>query len=388
MGSSKGHALLSPSGAEKWINCPPSAKLEARFPSRGSEYAEEGTLYHALCAMLLQIEHGSGRRSQASSLATIKDKPLYSAEMQEHADDAIAWIKDRYEAYQILHGQAKIAWEHRVDLSAWVPGGYGTADIVIQAGDTLEIVDLKYGAGVLVPAARNPQLMLYALGAMSDLTIPVQVQTVIMTIYQPRRGHIDSEQMAAADLLAWADSTVRPAAALAALGRGEHKTGDHCRWCRAKGVCKARADDALGALRYETVDPALLPMDELGALIHVAEKLGRWAKDVKDYADMIALEGAEIPGWKLVEGRSNRTITDKDAAYKILLGQEKDRGKFIRPAELLGLTALEKNFGKKGLAGLIGGLIKKPQGRPVLVPDSDPREKLGSPEEAMEGIPF
>ncbi|GAV13260.1 hypothetical protein PBN151_3194 [Paenibacillus sp. NAIST15-1] len=283
---------------------------------------------------------------------------------------------------------ASVMLEERLDFTEWVPEGYGTGDVVLISDGVLEIIDLKYGKGVPVSAINNPQLRLYGLGAWSAYNWMYGIQEVRMTIVQPRLDSVSTDIVTVDDLLQWAENVVKPAAALAFAGEGEFNPGSHCRWCKVKGNCRARADQNMKALAHEFKDPALLSPEEIGATLIIAEQLQAWAKDITEYAFEQAKSGKRIPHWKLVEGRSNRIITDKDAAWSTFRAAKLESDKYLKPQELYGIGELEKRIGKKDLEKLIGELIIKPPGKPVLVPETDPRSELNSLEDEFSSVEF
>jgi hypothetical protein len=263
-----------------------------------------------------------------------------------------------------------------LDYSDYVPDGYGTGDCVLIADGSIEVCDLKYGKGVLVSAEENPQMRLYALGAIAQFGAIYDLQTVRTTIIQPRLGNVSTEELTVADLVEWGEKVVRPAAVLAMEGKGEYVPGEHCRFCRAKAVCKARAYANRQLDQYEKKDPAVLTTEEIADILGSAEELQKWAKDVQDYALAQAQKGIKYQGWKVVEGRSNRTLTDKDSVQKILLNAGYRKADVLKPEELRPLGDLEKIVGKKDLKALIGHLIQKPSGHPALVPETDKRPEV------------
>lgn len=378
------HALLSASKAEQWINCPPSARLQEGIPDTRSEYADEGTTAHELAEVKLRrrlLPCNSKQREELDKrLKQIQSSQYYSAEMENHIQDYVEFVCERYmEAFRRSE-DAVVLLEERLDFSEWVPEGYGTGDVVLISDGVLEVIDLKYGKGVPVSAVSNPQIRLYAIGAWSGYSFLYDIREIRMTIYQPRLDSISTDAMKVEELLNWAENVVRPAAAQAYAGEGEFRPGDHCRWCKVKATCRARADENMKALAYEFRDPALLTLDEIGQILHIAQQLATWAKDVEEYAHERALAGERVPGWKLVEGRSNRIITDTEAAKAALAAAKLDPDKYLKPRELFGIGELEKRIGKKQLSALIGNLIQKPPGKPVLVPETDKRPELNSVE--------
>lgn len=386
----RAHALLSASKAAQWINCPPSARLQEGIPDKKSEYSEEGTLAHELAETKLRrriLPCNSKQREELDKrLKEIQSNPLYTAEMENHIQEYVEFVCERYmEAFKRSQ-DVVVLLEELLDFSEWVPEGYGTGDVILISDRILEIIDLKYGKGVPVNAVDNPQIRLYALGAWSGYGFLYDIQEVRMTIYQPRLDSINTDTMTIEELLDWAENVVKPAAQLAYEGKGEFKPGDHCRWCKVKATCRARADENMKALQYEFQDPALLTLEEIGQILHIAQKLHEWAKDVEEYAFDRALAGERVPGWKLVEGRSNRIITNLEEAKERLAGAGLEPDVFLKPRELYGIRELEKRVGKKQLAEILGELIQKPPGKPVLVPETDKRPELNSIEHEFANV--
>lgn len=378
----RAHALLGASKASQWINCPPSARLQESIPEKRSEYADEGTLAHELGENKLRRRvlpcDAKERKRLDEILKKIQEDPRYGPEMENAIQGYVELVEERFMEAKARSEDAVILLEDRLDFSEWVPEGYGTGDVVIIADGILEVIDLKYGKGVPVSAHGNSQLRLYGLGAWSSYSYLYGIQEIRMTIVQPRLDSVSTDSIPVEGLLEWANTVVKPAAALADAGEGEYCPGDHCRWCKVKGNCRARADANMQALAYEFKDPALLTPEEIGSILYVAQQLKAWAGDVEEHAFEQAKRGVKIPQWKLVEGRSNRAITDKEAAKAALAAIELPAEKYLKPQELLGIGDLEKRVGKKELAELIGSLIVKPPGKPVLVPETDKRPELNS----------
>ena len=388
--SQRAHALLGASKASQWINCPPSARLQESVPDKRSEYADEGTAAHELAEIKLL-----GRVTQCNSkqrkvldarLAQIKGSKYYGPEMEQAVQEYIEIVEERFMAAKARSSDAVALLEEHVDFTGWVPDGYGTGDVVLIADGVLEVIDLKYGKGVPVSAHNNAQIRLYGLGAWSGYNYLYSISEVHMTIIQPRLDNVSTEVMSLGALIEWAESVVKPAADLAFAGDGEFKAGDHCRWCKVKATCRARADENMKALAHEFKEPALMSTEEIGSILFITDQLQAWAKDVAAYANEQALMGNPIPQWKLVEGRSNRAITDKDAAMKAFEEAKLESEKYLKPQELLGIGELEKRIGKKEFAELLGSLIVKPPGKPVLVPESDKRPELNSIDKEFENI--
>jgi hypothetical protein len=362
------HATLSASGAHRWLHCPPSVMLERQFPDKAGAYAAEGTLAHSLAELKLRKQFEIMKQSDyTTQLAEIKNHELYQPEMDGYTDVYVDYILRLCHA---LPSKPYVVIEKRLDFSHVVPDGFGTGDCVILWGDVLHIVDLKYGKGVPVSAENNPQLRLYALGALREYQLLYDVKNVAVHIVQPRLGADSAEDMTSEELLAWAE-TVKPVAEQAIKGEGEYRAGEWCRFCRAKAQCRARAAQMLGIGPVK--DRALLTDEEIGSILLQAQALQSWVKSLEEYAEQQMITGKEIPGWKLVEGRSNRVITDTDAAFGKLMASGYDEA-LLYERKPLNLTALEKQFGAKNLKELIGEYITKPAGKPTAVPETDKRK--------------
>lgn len=384
--ASRKHALLSASGASRWINCPPSARLTEHLPSKQSTYADEGTVAHEYAEIKLTRRltkcNSADRKRLDDQEEKIKKNKYYNAEMEAY----VQWYVDLVEeSFLDAKGRsdsedATVLLEAKLDLTEWIPDGFGTSDVTIISDGVLEVIDLKYGKGVPVSAINNSQLRLYALGALSEFGWMYDIHTVRMTIIQPRLDSVSTDEISVEELNEWAESVVKPAASLAYAGEGEYKAGDHCRWCLAKGNCRARADENLKAIAYEFQEPALLSNEEIGPILHIAGQLQSWVKDVQEYALEQALCGEKIPQWKLVEGKSKRFITDTKKAAALLTEAGYSEDKLYKPRELRAMTALEKAVGKKNFAEILGDLITKQAGKPTLVAETDSRPELNSAE--------
>lgn len=375
------HALLSASGSKRWLSCTPSAQLEQKFPEQKSEYAEEGSFAHSLAELKLGRAVANTIKPSVfkKKLAEMQNNPLYSTSMEEYIEQYATQVFERFTKARKNCPDALVLLEQRLDFSEWVPEGFGTGDVVIIADNILEIIDLKYGKGVPVSAIDNPQTRLYGLGCISNYSMLYDFSTVRMTIIQPRLDSISTEEMTMDELLAWAEEYVKPRAIQAMAGEGEPASGDHCQFCKAKFNCRARAEDNLEMAKYDFQDPFLLSIDEIAAILAKADELQKWAGDIQSYAlDQAENHGVKFPGWKLVEGRSNRTYTDLEKVEKTLVSAGYEDEKIHKPKELLGITAMEKEIGKKQFEVVLKDLIIKPVGKPVLVPESDKRPELSS----------
>ncbi len=376
------HAMLSASGAHRWLQCPPSAALEETFPEETSPYAEEGTFAHKYAELLLRSRIDA-KRAKPAEIKRIEQNPLWNLSMRDYITEYVAQIMERVTEHSQKCPDTVVFLEQRLDFSRWVPGGFGTGDVVIISDNTVEVIDLKYGAGVPVSAEDNPQLRLYGLGAVEAYGFLYGCENVTMTIIQPRLDSVSSEIMSAEELLKWAEETVKPVAALADAGEGEFQAGDHCKFCRARHTCRARAEESLDAARKAFAAPSLLDDEEIARVLDKAEKLISWANDVQAYAfDQALNHGKKWDGWKLVEGRSNRKYTDEDAIAEELKKRGIDEA-VLYERRFLSLTKLEEAVGNKLVAELPEGLIIKPPGKPTLVPISDKRPELNTLEAAQ-----
>lgn len=375
------HALLSASGAHRWLLCTPSAKLEEQFPDSTSTYAEEGTLAHELCEIKVnKALLGLTIKEYNSALKKIKGNKLYQNEMDKYTDEYLDYILEKVHSFDY---PPTIIVEKRVDFSSYVPEGFGTADCIILGDGELHIVDFKYGKGVEVSAEYNPQMMLYALGAYLEYSFLFQIEAVKMTIVQPRIGNISEYSMLVEELLEWAELTVKPKAQMAWLGNGDYTAGEHCKFCRAKASCRERARKNLETEKFELKKGPLLSPGEIGEALKKAVDLAKWAEDLKEYALAESLKGNDIPGWKAVEGRGNRNFTDNDLAIKKL----KDAGiaeELLYERKQYTLAKIEKLVGTKDFKKIVGDLVVKNPGKPTLVVDTDKRDRISNKVTAAE----
>lgn len=364
----KGHAVLSASSSERWLNCPPSARLCEAYEDKGSDYAAEGTDAHALA---------ESRLKQALGIPTedpVENLTWYNAEMEDCAQGYAAYVVELLETAKQTCSDPVVMIEQRVDFSRWVPGGFGTGDCICIAEGLLNIVDLKYGAGIEVSADHNPQMMLYALGALEIFDGIYDIDTVRMTIYQPRKSNISIFEMSKDALLTWADTELTEKARLAYEGQGNFSCGEWCRFCKAKAECRERAIYNLRLAQYDFLNPALLQDEEIADILGRIDALTSWASDVKEYALQQAISGKEWTGWKLVEGRSNRKYTSEaDVAAAV-----ESVGLDPYERKVLGVTAMQKLLGKTRFEELLSPYIEKPQGKPTLVPESEKRPAMNT----------
>lgn len=377
------HALLSASGAHRWLECTPSAQLELQFPQSTSEYAEEGTAAHELCELTARYWLGeiseAEYENQRDELAKGK---YYNAEMQECANDYAKFVAEKTAAARETCEDAFTALEVRVDFSKYVKDGFGTGDCIIVSDNVLEIIDFKYGKGVCVEAAGNPQMKLYTLGAYLEYNTLFDIDSVRMTIFQPRLSGVQSsDEITVKELLEWAEKYVKPRAKLAYKGEGEFAPSEEvCKFCRAKAQCKARADKNL-KLFDEAPDILLLTPEDAGKILEQAGDIQSWLADLESLVSSTLLAGQPVEGWKMVEGRSNRRFADELKVVAAMKSAGYDES-LLYERKLITLTQMEKDFGKKAVAETLGELIVKPQGKPTLAPAKDKRPEF-RPEEQL-----
>ena len=383
---SKAHAKLSPSAADRWIHCPGSIRLTEQCPPAGStEYADEGTAAHVLAELKVlsitnkvAVEHFD--RARASE--------YYCGEMEEATEYYADRVLEIYTKAKAQDPAAELMAEQHFSLEDWIPGGFGTSDAVVIGGGVIEVIDLKYGKGVKVEAEGNPQLRLYGLGAAMLFGDIYDLNTVRMTIIQPRLDHISTEELPLQELFNWAETVVKPAAKLALGKNAPTECGDWCRWCPARATCRTRAEKQLELAQYDFAAPDLLQPGEIGDILRKAEELTKWAADIQAYAFEQALAGEHYDGWKLVEGRSTRKWADDVKVAEALQAAGFPEAALYE-RKLYGITAMEKIVGKKKLTEVLGDLIVKPAGKPVLVPESDKRPALNNAaDDFTEELPF
>lgn len=378
------HARLSASGAAKWLACPPSVKLEENFPDTGSVYAAEGTLAHSVAELKVRkyaVEPMSTRAFNAK-MKKLKENELWQPEMDGYTDEYLEYIKAEMLSYPV---KPFVTVERRVDFSDVVPGGFGTADCLILAGDTLHVIDFKYGKGVLVEAEDNPQMKLYAYGAARAYAMLYNFSRVKMTIFQPRLKNISEAEISADELRRWAVDEVQPLALLADAGEGVYNPGPHCKFCRAKVECKARAEACMelvpAAEEWQekskgTVKAAgLYTPEELAEYLKKGALLKAWYEDITGHALTLCLNGVDVPGYKAVNGRNSREFSDLDAAFGVLTANGVDEAVLYERRPLT-LAQAEKVVGAKTFKELVGSYIVTKPGKPTLVPASDKRQAI------------
>lgn len=362
------HALLSASSSARWLNCPPSARLGECFPDKGSEYAKEGTDAHSLCEYKLKKLLGIDAADPTENL------DCYNGEMEECAESYAAYVLELVEKAKESCPDPVVLVEQRVDFSRYVENGFGTADCIVIADGTMNVVDYKHGKGVEVSAENNPQMMLYALGALEIFDCIYDIDEVRMTIFQPRLGNVSIGEMTKAALIEWADGELSEKAKLAYEGGGEYSCGEWCRFCKAKAVCRKRAEENLRMVRYDFAPADTLNETEIASVLDQADELVSWVADVKEYALSQALQGVRYPGYKVVEGRSARKYSNEEMVARVV----SEAGYDPYAHKVLGLTEMQKLLGRQKFNELLSAYVVKPQGKPVLVPDNDKRPNMNT----------
>ncbi|WP_040758468.1 DUF2800 domain-containing protein [Sporosarcina newyorkensis] len=363
------HAFLSPSSSHRWLNCPPSLMLGQQYKDTTSSYAAEGTDAHTLCEYKLQTLLGIKAKDPRADLT------YYDQEMETCAEGYASFVLELLEDAKKTCSDPLILIEQRLDYSKYAEGGFGTGDCVLVSDDTLHVIDFKYGS-VLVESKNNSQMMLYALGALELFDGIYDIETISMTIYQPRRENISTFTLPKEELLDWAITILQPKAALALQGEGEFNSGEWCRFCKVAPTCRARAEANLKIAQYEFKKPPLLTDEEIADILKNIAELTKWANEITSYATSAAINQGKVwPGFKVVEGRSIRKYTNEDDVEKAAM----DAGfKDIYKKSLLTITNMEKLMGKAKFNEILGAFVMKPKGKPTLVPSSDKRPELKS----------
>ena len=370
--TSRAHARLNASSSHRWMMCPPSVRLSENFADTTSQYAEEGTYLHEMCELKLHRYLGDMLPGVIEQMyAAHKDNDFYSDEAESVTDEYVSFCVETIEAVRSGCTDPLTLVEHRLDYSEYVPEGFGTGDLIIVADGVLEIIDFKGGRGVRVEADHNPQLMLYALGALLEFDPLYDIHTVRMSIVQPRLSNISTFEMTADALIHWAETEVRPKALLAYEGKGDFCAGEWCRFCKARYTCRARSDYFMKLAERDFKQPDLLSDEEITDILPVAESLNNWVFDLIAYATERAVGGKQWPGYKLVAGRSVRRYTGE---AEVIKAATEAGFTDIYKTTLLGVGDLEKRMGRKKFGEVLGKYIVKPVGAPTLVPESDPRK--------------
>ena len=366
------HALLSPSAAHRWIHCTPSVRLEEGVRDEGSDFAAEGTLAHAVASRKILETLGRPHDEQDREIGELRER-YYSEEMEGYTDTYRSIVLEKFNEAKTRSKDARLLVEVRLDFGAFLPDAFGTADAVIIADDLMEVIDFKYGKGVKVDADHNPQMMIYALGALDEFLLDYDIKRVRMTIVQPRIDNLSECGMMVGELTAWRTVTLKPAAEKAFAGVGDQVPGEWCQFCKVRATCSAIAEKARQICNEDFREARLISDEDIPGLLPLVPVLKGWLEDFASHALQRALDGATIKGYKLVEGRSNRQVTDQDALLGALLVKGYQRDDLLKKPELRPIGELEKLVGKKAFAEIGKPWLVKPQGKPTLAEESDKR---------------
>lgn len=381
--SEKQHSLLSASGAHRWMACPSSVHLEQQFPDTTSEAANEGTLAHDLAELKLTHYFDTvnfGRQKFTRAVNKLKKEPLWQDEMQGYTDEYLELVKNTALAFE---NKPSCAVEKRIYFGKYTAAdpddseeGYGTADCILIGGGILHIIDFKYGKGVPVSAENNPQLTLYALGAYEAYKLLYPIETVFLSIAQPRIDNFSTWRMTLDELLASGEN-IRQRAELARTNKDMFVPGEsQCRFCRARQQCRARAEENVKLAFKAGVKPPLISNDEVGMYLQQGEDVAKWLKDLQDYALSECLAGRNVAGWKAVEGRGSREWKDMDTAFSTIIEHGLVPEEMMYERKPLSLAQVEKLIGKADFADMVGALVDKKPGKPALVKESDKRTAI------------
>lgn len=371
------HAKLSSSASKRWLGCPGSVKLSEHYPNGSSIYADEGTIAHGMAEGMISKDDKLVQKYEVEAAKFYGEHPELNGtflEMKMILQPYVDYVFEEYAAQVHEDGAAQLMTEERVDLTEYIPGGFGTSDVVILRQGRLHIIDLKYGKGVSVSAEDNPQLKLYALGTLARFDMLYDIEDVVMTIYQPRLDNVCTDTIKAKDLYAWGEEVIKPGAQLALSEDAPVHAGDWCQFCPARYDCKERARDAMELQKY--LGQMVLSPEEIAEILGKIDRLTKFAEDIKDSALTKALDGEEIPGWKVVEGRSIRKyIGSEEEIVRQCEGAGYDQA-LLYERKLLTITNMEKLMGKKQFAEVLGAYVEKPEGKPTLAPESDKRPAI------------
>ena len=371
------HAKLSSSASKRWLGCPGSVKLSEHYPNGSSIYADEGTIAHGVAEGMINKDDKLVQKYEVEAAKFYGEHPELNGtflEMKMILQPYVDYVFEEY-AEQVHEDEAaQLMTEERVDLTEYIPGGFGTSDVVILRQGRLHIIDLKYGKGVSVSAEDNPQLKLYALGTLARFDMLYDIEDVVMTIYQPRLDNVSTDTIKAKDLYAWGEEVIKPGAQLALSEDAPVHAGDWCQFCPARYDCKERARDAMELQKY--LGQMVLSPEEIAEILGKIDRLTKFAEDIKDSALTKALDGEEIPGWKVVEGRSIRKyVGSEEEIVRQCEGAGYDQA-LLYERKLLTITNMEKLMGKKQFAEVLGAYGEKPEGKPTLAPESDKRPAI------------
>lgn len=381
------HAKLSPSAAHRWLKCTASPLIESQYPNESTSYAQEGTFAHSVAEICARYAVRSiSKIEYEKSIGELSENPLWSSEMLEYCEEYATYIKEKLYELRKSCPDAFVEFEVTLDLSDFIPEGFGTADCVIIAEPKIQIIDFKYGKGVAVEAEGNLQMEIYALGACAQYEDLFDIKEIGMSIVQPRLGGISEAHMDRDQLRAWANVAIIPKAKEAFEGPGEFRPGEEiCKFCKARKDCAARANYYANLFNDNPLE-SVMTAEDAGKLLEKAAGMDDWLEDLKAKVIGSLLEGDPVPGWKLVEGRSMRKYADEDKVAEILKTKARLKASEIYTKKLITITNAEKLIGKKKFAELLGDLIIKPEGAPTLAPASDKRPEIFPAEQIVKAF--
>jgi hypothetical protein len=375
--SERAHALLSASASHRWLTCTPSVRLGEQFEETTSDFAEEGTLAHEIAELKLRkhFVEPMSQKTFNTRLNKMKKHPLYQEEMLKHTDTYLEYLQG---ITLSLSSTPYVAVEKRINYSTYAPEGFGTGDCIVIGGDTMYVTDFKYGKGVPVSAEDNPQMKLYALGAYQEYCFLYSIQKIHLAIIQPRLNSVSEHTLTLDELLVWGDE-IKPIAQKAFAGEGDFVPGEHCKFCRAKATCRARAEEFSALADFVSLKPPLLTSEEVGQMLEKGQHVESWIKALKEFALIESLKGNEIAGWKAVEGRGSRSYVDIDRAFTHLKENGIDDALLYERVPLT-VPKLEKVLKKEDFNSLLvePGLVQKSTGKPTLVQAVDKRQAVTS----------
>lgn len=372
----RAHAKLSASGSHRWLVCPGSVRLEANYPDVQTSYSLEGTKAHELSEWKLRKQLFPVTDEKVEEMdKQFADVPK---DMDRHTDSFVDFVIEQFNEARAISKDAELILEGRLDFSDYVPDGFGTGDVVIVSDDVMHVIDLKYGM-TEVSAINNSQLRLYALGAYKEYDYMFGVKQIKMTIVQPRIDNYSTEEISVEELIKYGEEYIKPRAEIAASGEGECVAGEHCKFCKAKGDCRTRAEYNLALISEDFSKPDTLTNEELADILANAKQIQDWIGDVLAFTlDRAVNHGEKYPGFKLVAGTSRRKYASEDKVADKLISEGYVDDEIYKPRSLIGLTDLGKLIGSKNVTSMLGDLIIKPPGKPTLVRQEDKRPELNS----------
>lgn len=385
---SRKHAILAPSAASRWLTCSKSARLEeTRGEGKSSVYADEGSFAHALGEIYIrQMFAMKGYELMYAEIQESEWWELYwNSELDGHCHDYAEYVAEKFNEIKAIDKKAKLILEAELDLTRYIPEGFGHLDVGIISNERAAIIDLKYGKGVAVDVVDNKQLLIYALGLLDrfeGIYLPYEIET---HVFQPRIDNTDFDTITVEGLYEWAKQDLIPGAKLAYKGGDKFVAGTHCKFCNFRNNCKAYSDHALEIARYDFQAPTELTDKDIANILQRLPIFKNWASMIEEYAlDQAVKHGKKWPGLKLVEGRSDRTYADEAKVEAALIKAKVKPDLIYQPRKLFGIVQMQKNLGKDLFTKLLNKHIVKPPGSPKLASIDDKRPELNSLDKARE----